>query len=97
MMRNRKKLEPLFSLTEEITLQLGVSQVKTYALLHDILGFHKVSARWVPKQLTEEHKRNCQHICSNLLKQRDRNVDNLLNHITGDETWIHHFEQETKC
>jgi hypothetical protein len=31
----------LFSLTEEIALQLGVSQGTTYALLHDILGFHK--------------------------------------------------------
>jgi len=65
MMRNMK-LEPLFSLTEEISLQLGVSQGTAYALLHDILGFHKVSARWVPRHLTEEHKCNCQHICSSL-------------------------------
>jgi hypothetical protein len=32
------------------------------------------------------------------LERCDRNGDNLFNHIiTGDETWIHHFEWETKC
>ena len=45
---------------EEITLQLGISQGTAYSLAHDILGFHKVAARWVPRHLTEEHKRSCQ-------------------------------------
>jgi len=43
---------------EEIALQLGISQGTVYSLVHDILGFHKVAARWVPRHLTEEHKRN---------------------------------------
>jgi hypothetical protein len=81
MMRNMKKLDPLFSLTEEISLQLGISQGMACAFLHDILGFHKVSARWVPKHLTEEHKRNCQHICSSLLEQCDCKGDTLLKRI----------------
>ena len=49
---------------EEIALQLGISQGTTYSLVHDILGFHKVAARWVPRHLTEKHKHNHQHICS---------------------------------
>ena len=32
---------------EEIALQLGISQGTAYSLVHDILGFHKVAARWV--------------------------------------------------
>ena len=50
--------------TEEIALQMGISQGRPFSLVHDILGFHKVAARWVPRHLTEEHKRNRQHICS---------------------------------
>ena len=54
---------------QEITLQLGISQGTAYSLVHYILGFHKVAARWEPKHLTEEHKRN---ICSSILKRYNR-------------------------
>jgi len=47
---------------EEIALQLGISQGTAYSLVHGILGFHKIAARWVPRHLTEELKRNRQHI-----------------------------------
>jgi len=82
---------------EEIALQLGISQGTDYSLVHDIFGFHKVAARWVPRHLTEEHKRNRQHICSSLLGRYNREGDNILNRIiTGDETWVHHYKPETK-
>ena len=72
---------------EEIALQMGISQSTAFSLVHDILGFHKVAARWVPSHLTEEHKRNRQHICSSLLEQYNREGENFLNRIiTGDET-----------
>jgi len=46
--------------------------------------------------LTEEHKRYRQHICSSLLERYNREGDNFLNRIiTGDETWVHHYEPET--
>jgi hypothetical protein len=36
-------------------------------------------------------------ICSHLLEQYNREGHNFLNRIiTGDETWIHHYEPETK-
>ena len=82
---------------QEITLQLGISQGTAYSLVHDILGFHKVAARRVPRHLTEEHKRNHQHICSSLFERYNREGDNFFNCIiTGDETWVHHYEPETK-
>ena len=82
---------------EDIALQLGISQGTAYSLVHDILGFHKVAARWVPRHLTEERKHNRQHICSSLLERYNREGDNFLNRIiTGDETWVHHYELETK-
>jgi hypothetical protein len=51
---------------EEITSQLGISQRSAYSLVQDNLGFHKVSARWVPRHLTEEHKHNRLDICFHL-------------------------------
>ena len=82
---------------QEIALQLGISQGTAYSSVQYILGFHRVAARWVPRHLTEEHKRNCQHICSSLLERYNREGDNFLNHtITGDETWVHHYVPETK-
>jgi len=82
---------------QEIALKLGISQGTAYSLTHDILGFHKAAARWVPRHLTEEHKWNRQHICSSLLERYNREGDNFLNRlITRDETWVHHYEPETK-
>ena len=82
---------------DEIALQLGISQGMAYSLVHDIPWFHKVAASWVPRHLTEEHKRNRQHICSSLLERYNREGDNFLKRIiTGDETWVHHYEPETK-
>ncbi|KAG5334155.1 SETMR methyltransferase, partial [Acromyrmex heyeri] len=45
------------------------------------LGMKKLSARWVPRLLTVDHK-------------RDREF--LRRFITVDETWIHYFTPETK-
>ena len=82
--------------TEEIELDLGVSQDTAYSLVLDIFCFQKISAKWVPKHLTEEYKRNRQDICCSLLRY-NREGDNSLNGIiTGLETQIHHYETETK-
>jgi hypothetical protein len=61
------------------------------------LGFHKVCARWVLKQLTEEHKRNRLSICRSLLNCCRQEGDTFLRRIiTGDETWIHHYAPESQ-
>jgi histone-lysine N-methyltransferase SETMAR len=74
-----------------------IRQGSVYSLVHDNLGFHKVSAKWVPRHLTEEHKLNRLDICSRLLEGCSREGDNFLNRIiTGDEIWVHHYEPETK-
>jgi len=82
--------------TEEIILQLGVSQDMAYYLVLDIFGFRKISAKCVPKYLTEEYKRSRQDICCSLLRYNPES-DNFLNDIiTGVETRIHHYETEAK-
>ena len=80
--------------TEEIALQ---RQGTAFSLVSDILGFHKVSACWLPKHLTEDHKRSRVHICSSLLERYNIEGVDFLNHIiTGDEIWTHLDEPETE-
>ena len=65
--------------------------------MHDILDFRKVSARWVPKHVIEDHKRKSQHICPRLLERYSRECERFLNCIiTGNEAWTQHYESETK-
>jgi len=73
-----------------------VSVGSAYSLIHGSLKFSKVCARWLPKELTEERKHKCLAVCSRHLA-RYREGDNFLQQIvTGDETWIHHYEPESK-
>ena len=61
------------------------------------LGYQKICAHWVPHLLTEDHKIQQKAITSEMLRRyRDEGDDFLLNIVTGDKTWFHHFDPETK-
>jgi len=61
------------------------------------LGYRKVCAHWVLRLLTEDHKGQRKAITSELLQRYRHEGDDFLLHIvTGDESWFHHFEPETK-
>ncbi|KAJ4436753.1 hypothetical protein ANN_16885 [Periplaneta americana] len=71
------------------------------SLLHEIvtkhLLFKKVYARWVPKNLTPEHKMQRLGAALTFLQRYHDDGDEFLDRIvTGDETWISHFTPETK-
>ncbi|KAJ4426490.1 hypothetical protein ANN_27304 [Periplaneta americana] len=71
------------------------------SLLHEIvtkhLLFKKVCARWVPKNLTPEHKMQRLGAALTFLQRYHEDGDEFLDRIvTGDETWISHFTPETK-
>jgi hypothetical protein len=46
---------------------LHISHGFAHGIIQDELGFHKVSARWISKQLTGEHKCNRLTNCQGLL------------------------------
>ncbi|PNF43135.1 hypothetical protein B7P43_G17771 [Cryptotermes secundus] len=61
------------------------------------LGYRKVCARWVLRLLTKDHKGQRKDITSELLQRyRHEGDDFLLCIVTGDESWFHNFEPETK-
>jgi len=56
-----------------------------------------MSARWVPRQLTAELKERRVDACQELLKRFEVKRDGFLGRIvTGDETWVHYHQPETK-
>jgi hypothetical protein len=80
---------------DEVAHKLQINHCSAYEIIHSRLVFHKVSARWVPKQLTELHKEKHLYICKWLLDSHSAEGDHFLETIiTGDEIWIHHYEQD---
>jgi hypothetical protein len=61
-----------------------------HAIVHDDLGYHKVCAQWVPKQLTAQHKQQCTDVVTRFLQHYKEDPSILERIMTGDKTWVHH-------
>ena len=83
---------------EEITNALHISHGSISTILHDRLGMHDLTARWVPKSLSDEQMATRASVCSALLKRfRSKEDDFLSRLVTVDETWVHYYEPENKA
>ena len=82
---------------EEIAQALGISHSSVSTLLHDRLGMRKLTARWVPKSLSDEQMATRASVCSTLLKRFRSKDDFLLRLVTVDETCVHYYEPENKA
>ena len=71
---------------EEIAQALGISHGSVSTILHDPLGMHKLTTRWVPKSLSNEQMATRASVCSALLKHFRSKDDFLLCLVTADET-----------
>jgi hypothetical protein len=82
---------------DEIAEQLNISIGSAYFVVYENLQFHKLCARWVPKELTNEHKRMHLDIFSHNLAHYHDEGDNFLQQfVTGNGTWVHNSQPETK-
>lgn len=80
----------------EIALQLGISKERVQAIISN-LNYRKICARWVPRLLTEQMKKKRVDACVEFLARYRRDGDQFLHNIvTGDESWIHHYDPESK-
>ena len=82
---------------EEITQTLGISHGSVSTLLHIRLGMRKLTARWIPKSLSEKYMATRASVGSALLKHFRSKADFLLRLVTVDETCVHNYEQENKA
>lgn len=81
----------------ELAEAMGISIERTYFILHNELDMKKLCARWVPRLLTPEQKRNRMRTSADCLEVFKKNpTDFLRRFVTMDETWIHHYTPETK-
>ena len=81
----------------EIAETVGISKDRVGYILHEILGMRKLLARWVPRLLTPDNKRNRETISQQCLTLFKRNPKEFLcRFMTVNETWIHWYTPETK-
>lgn len=81
----------------QIAEECGISEKSVSRILHEYLGMSKVSARWVPRMLTPLQKQGRVQISTENLALYNEGKDFFLSRIvTGDETWLHHWDPESK-
>ena len=78
--------------------ELDVSTSTVHDILKTELGMSKVCARWVPR-LLKDHERETRIRCSEeFVRWYEREGEEFLSRIiTTDETWLWHFDPETKA
>jgi len=81
---------------KSISEQLGISHERVGSVNHEDVDMRKLSANWAPKFLNAAQEVNGASRLSNFrFFRRDPN-DFLSRLVTMDETWLYHFDPETK-
>ena len=81
----------------EIVDAIGISYGSVVSILNDQQGLRKLSAKWVPRLLSIDHKRKRVTTSKDCLELFDRNPNEFLRRfVTVDETWILYCTPETK-
>ena len=66
-------------------------------ILQDILGYHKLAARWIHHEISEVQKWHRYAVAQAMLDQYQREGDDFLGRIVAmDETWARSYEPNLK-
>ena len=81
--------------TEELS---GIHSSSVLKILHERLGLRKICAHWVPHLLTDDQKQSRVRLASQVIEKYDKcDPRHLEEIITSDETWIYHFQSNSKA
>ena len=81
----------------ELASECGISNGSVYTIIHEHLGMSKVSARWVPRNLNMQDRQQRVESSQELLEVYNANPEDFHTClVTGDETWLHHWDLDTK-
>ena len=81
----------------ELASECGFSDESVYTIIHEHLGMSKVSARWVPRNLHMQDRQQRVESSQELLEVYNANPEDFHTRlVTGDETWLHHWDPDTK-
>ena len=82
---------------KSIAEQLGISRERVGSITHEDLDMRKLSAKWVPKCVYADQKRQRCQSSEELLEFFGRDPNDFQSQlVTFDETWLYHYEPETK-
>jgi hypothetical protein len=81
----------------ELSQQVGISVGSVEEILHNELKVSTVSARWVPRLLSPEHReRRLVAVTQILQRNKTEGAEFLDSMLTCNETWVHYFTPESK-
>ena len=81
----------------EIADKFDFSVPTIHLIITKNLDFQKVCAQWVPRLLSPDEKQSRVSSSSEFLRRWKKEGDTFLSRIiTTDETWLYHFDPETK-
>ena len=80
----------------EVGDEVGISIGSCHKIFNEKLQIRPVSAKFVPRLLTDDQKEDCVEISQELLANANGNANFLKNIITGDETWVYEYDVETR-
>ncbi|GFS68706.1 histone-lysine N-methyltransferase SETMAR [Trichonephila clavipes] len=79
-----------------LVLKVDASYGTVWTIVHDRVRFRKVCTAWVPKQLTDQQKELRMGLALQHLLQYQEDPAFMKRIVTGDVTWCHRYEPETK-
>ena len=83
---------------QEIEELSGIHPSSVLKILRERLGLRKICAGWVPHLLTDEQKQSRVRFASQVIEKYDKcDPRHLEEIVTGDETWIYHFQPNSKA
>ena len=83
---------------QEIEELSGIHSSSVLKILRERLGLRKICTRLVPHLLTDEQKQSPVRFASQVIEKYDKYDPRLSEEIvTGDETWIYHFQPDSKA
>jgi hypothetical protein len=83
--------------TDSVTTALGCFHGLAYSIMHDHLKFWNVCAQWAPRELKDREKMNRMGLSlQHLLLYADEGEDMLNTIVTGEESWVYHYQPESK-
>jgi len=80
----------------EVADEVGISIGFSHQIFTEKIEMRRVSAKFVPRFLTDDQKENRVEIIQEMLTSANGNENFLKNIITGDEMWVHGYDVETK-
>jgi len=82
---------------KSVAEQLDISSERVGSINHEGLDMRKLSAKWVPKCLNADEKRQRYQSSEQLLEFFRRDPDDFLSRlVTMGEIWLYHYDPETK-